>query len=271
MQTFKSLVNAARACLLAAGVDEKLALTNAVAQQWRNGELSVPEEGSLVEPLDTPGRPELPRLVPTNELSTRKISTEVGRAGFVHAIAHIEFNAINLAWDAAYRFRGLPTDYYNDWVTVATEEATHFGLLRDRLRALGYDYGDFPAHNGLWEMAQKTAFDPLVRMALVPRVLEARGLDVTPAMIHRLKSVGDAASAEILETILRDEVGHVEIGTRWFRYFCDQRGLESDATFKDLLKKYMSGKLNPPFNDEARKAAGFSDDEIAFIYQLSGD
>lgn len=268
MHAFKNLSKASRACLLASGVDEKLALTQAVANQWRDGTLTAPEAGTVAN-LDEPGRPTQPRLVPTNELSPRKISTEAGRAGFLHAIAHIEFNAINLAWDAVYRFRGLPTDYYDDWVKVADEEATHFGLLRDRLRTLGYDYGDFTAHNGLWEMAQQTAFDPLVRMALVPRVLEARGLDVTPAMMHRLKSVGDSASADILEIILRDEVGHVEIGSRWFRYFCDQRGLDSDTTFKELLKKHMSGKLNQPFNDEARKAAGFSDDELAFIYQLS--
>ncbi len=168
-----------------------------------------------------------------------------------------------------FRFRGLPIDYYNDWVQVAYEEATHFGLLRDRLYALGYDYGDFPAHNGLWDMVQKTAFDPLVRMALVPRVLEARGLDVTPGMIQRLKSIGDNESAEMLGIILRDEIGHVEIGSRWFRYLCEQRGVEPDSTYKDLLQKYMTGKLKKPFNDEARKAAGFSKVELAFIYQLS--
>ncbi len=152
---------------------------------------------------------------------------------------------------------------------MADEEATHFVLLRDRLRALGHDYGDFPAHNGLWEMAQKTAFDPLVRMALVPRVLEARGLDVTPGMMQRLRSIGDTESADVLNIILHDEVGHVEIGSRWFRYLCKQRGLEPDSTYKQLLQKYMTGKLRQPFNDEARKAAGFSEDELAFIYQLS--
>lgn len=268
MQKFEHLYHAARACLLASDVDEKLQLTKDAAYQWREGRLSLQQQDE-VEPFDKPGRPTRPILVSPRELPLRKLTSEEGRAAFLHALSHIEFNAINLAWDAVHRFRGLPKVYYSDWVRVADEEAIHFALLRDRLRTLGYDYGDFPAHNGLWEMAQKTAFDPMVRMALVPRVLEARGLDVTPGMMLRLKSVGDTESAEVLEIILRDEVGHVEIGSRWFRHLCEQRGLEPDSTFKDLLQKYMSGKLKQPFNDGARKAAGFSEDEIAFIYQLS--
>ncbi|MEE8387267.1 MAG: ferritin-like domain-containing protein [Acidiferrobacterales bacterium] len=268
MQKFNHLFQTARACLLAADVEEKLALTKEAARQWREKKITLQQEDA-VEDINNPGRPARPNLVSPRELPVRKLSSEIGRAGFLHAIAHIEFNAINLAWDAVHRFRGLPADYYNDWVRVADEEATHFALLCDRLRTLGYDYGDFPAHNGLWEMAQKTAFDPLVRMALVPRVLEARGLDVTPGMMQRLKSVGDTESADVLEIILRDEIGHVEIGSRWFRYFCDQRGLEPDNTYKNLLQKYMTGKLKQPFNDEARKAAGFSEDELAFIHQLS--
>ncbi len=268
MQEFNHLFQAARACLLAADVEEKLALTKETARQWRERKITLQQE-EAVEDVNNPGRPARPNLVLPRELPFRKLTSEEGRAAFLHALSHIEFNAINLAWDAVYRFRGLPEDYYSDWVKVADEEATHFVLLRDRLRALGHDYGDFPAHNGLWEMAQKTAFDPLVRMALVPRVLEARGLDVTPGMMQRLKSIGDTESADVLNKILHDEVGHVEIGSRWFRYLCKQRGLEPDSTYKDLLQKYMTGKLKKPFNDEARKAAGFSEDELAFIYQLS--
>lgn len=268
MQKFKHLLQAARTCLLAGRVEEKLQLTKEAADLWREGNLPLlPAE--KVNEVNNPGRPTRPILVLPRELPIRKLTSEEGRAAFIHALAHIEFNAINLAWDAVLRFRGLPTDYYNDWVKVADEEAVHFGLLRDRLRALGYDYGDFPAHNGLWVMAQKTAFDPLVRMALVPRVLEARGLDVTPGMMKRLQDVGDSESANVLETILRDEVGHVEIGSRWFRYLCEQRGVEPDSIYKELLQEYMTGKLRQPFNDEARKAAGFSDAELAFIYQLS--
>lgn len=268
MQQFKHLFQAARACLLAGDVEEKLQLTIEAARQWRDGVLFLQQQDE-VERIDNPGRPARPGLVPLRELPIRKLTSEEGRAAFLHALAHIEFNAINLAWDAVHRFRGLPTDYYSDWVRVAGEEACHFGLLRNRLRTLDYDYGDFPAHNGLWVMAQKTAFDPMVRMALVPRVLEARGLDVTPGMVQRLRGVGDCKSADVLEIILRDEVGHVEIGSRWFRYFCGQRGLDSDSTYKELLQKYVAGKLRQPFNDEARKAAGFSENELAYIYQLS--
>ncbi|MFV1997675.1 MAG: ferritin-like domain-containing protein [Acidiferrobacterales bacterium] len=268
MQEFKHLFQAAGACLLAGDVDEKIHLTKEVARQWREGKLSLQLEDAGKE-VDNPGRPTSPKLVLPRELPLRKLTSEAGRAAFLHALAHIEFNAINLAWDAVHRFRGLPTDYYSDWVKVADEEARHFGLLRDRLRTLGHDYGDLPAHNGLWIMAQKTAFDPLVRMALVPRVLEARGLDVTPGMMQRLQDIGDFKSADVLKIILRDEVGHVEIGSRWFRYLCEQRGLQSDKTYKELLQEYMAGKLRPPFNDEARRAAGFSDEELTYLHQLS--
>ena len=268
MRKFEHLFYAARACLLASDVEEKLRLTKEAARQWREDELPVQPEDK-VEEIDNPGRPARPNLVSPGELPLRKLASDEGRAAFLHALSHIEFNAINLAWDAVHRFRGLPADYYNDWIKVADEEACHFSLLRDRLRTLGHDYGDFPAHNGLWEVAQKTAFDPLVRMALVPRVLEARGLDVTPGMMQRLRSMGDTESAGVLEIILRDEIGHVEIGSRWFRYLCKQRGLEPDGTYGDLLKEYMTGKLKRPFNNKARKAAGFSEDELDFIYQLS--
>jgi uncharacterized ferritin-like protein (DUF455 family) len=186
-----------------------------------------------------------------------------GRAALVHAVAHIEFNAINLAWDAALRFSGMPEGYYRDWAGVAADEARHFGMLSARLEELGHAYGDFDAHNGLWELAVKTSDSCLARMALVPRVLEARGLDVTPGMIARLRSVGDDTTAGILEVILREEVAHVAAGTRWFRWCCERDGRDPVATFHDLLRERLAGGLRGPFNPDARRAAGFGEDELA--------
>jgi uncharacterized ferritin-like protein (DUF455 family) len=202
----------------------------------------------------------MPREVPRRGLGSAE-----GRAALVHAVAHIEFNAINLAWDAVYRFRGMPGAYYRDWASVANDEARHFTMLAARLGQLGHAYGDFDAHNGLWEMAVKTADSCLERMALVPRVLEARGLDVTPGMIARLRSVGDEATAAILEIILREEVPHVATGTRWFRYCCERDGLDPAAAFRALLAEQVSGGLKGPFNLEARRAAGFDDAELAML------
>jgi uncharacterized ferritin-like protein (DUF455 family) len=212
-----------------------------------------------------PGRPALPKLVDPADVPLRKLGHPDGRAALIHAVAHIEFSAINLAWDAVYRFRGLPREYYVDWTRVAGEEADHFDLLRGHLREIGYDYGSFPAHNGLWEMAEKTAHDPLVRMALVPRVLEARGLDVTPGMIQRLRQAGDPRAAEILEVIFRDEIGHVAIGTRWFTYLCEQRGWDREATFERLVREYVEGRGARKIERAARERAGFSERELQFI------
>jgi uncharacterized ferritin-like protein (DUF455 family) len=188
-----------------------------------------------------------------------------GRAALIHSLCHIEFNAINLGWDAVYRFQQMPHDFYTDWIKVAAEEAYHFSLLRDHLRDLGYDYGDFDAHNGLWEMALKTDFDPLVRMALVPRVLEARGLDVTPGIMAKLAAAGDQAAVDILKIIHRDEIGHVEIGSRWFQYLCHERGLEPANTFTTLISQYMAGKLKGPFDKVVRRKAGFSEAELNYL------
>jgi uncharacterized ferritin-like protein (DUF455 family) len=199
----------------------------------------------------------MPRDVPQ-----RGLGTDEGRAALVHAVAHIEFNAINLAWDAVYRFRGMPADYYRDWVCVARDESRHFTMLTKRLAQLGHAYGDFDAHNGLWEMATKTADSCLARMALVPRVLEARGLDVTPGMIARLRTVGDNATADILEVILREEVPHVAAGTRWFRFCCEREGRDPDATFAELLREFVPTGLRGPFNLDARRAAGFGETEL---------
>lgn len=211
-----------------------------------------------------PGRPSRPMLVAPRAVPRRGLGSAEGRAALIHAVAHIEFNAINLALDALLRFDGLPTEYYRDWLAVAQDEARHFRMLTDRLGQLGFAYGDFPAHNGLWEAAEKTAHDPLIRMACVPRVLEARGLDVTPGMIERLQQAGDAATVAVLEIILEEEVGHVAIGTRWFRWLCAQRGLEADDCFPKLLAEYHIS-LHPPFNHTARRAAGFSEIEMSTL------
>ena len=208
-----------------------------------------------------PGRPPLPLLLHPREVPARGLGSLAGRAALAHAVAHIEFNAINLALDAAWRFRGLPADYYADWISVAQDEARHFAMLRLRLQQLGYDYGSFNAHNGLWEAAEKTAHDALTRMACVPRVLEARGLDVTPGIIKRLREVGDLETLAVLEVILAEEVRHVAIGTRWFHYLCGQQGLAPVATFKRLLRE-QGMNLRPPFNLAARAEAGFVDEEF---------
>jgi uncharacterized ferritin-like protein (DUF455 family) len=263
----ESLFDRAEQCLAASSVEDKLRLTQESAQAWRSGELSL-ESHTPPQPIGEPGRPPRPELVSANIVPKRRLGTVEGRAALLHAVTHIEFNAINLAWDAVYRFRDMPTQFYSDWVRVADEEAYHFGLLRERLREIGYDYGDFPAHNGLWEMAVKTAFDPMVRMALVPRVLEARGLDVTPGIMQRLQKAGDERSVAALEIILREEVGHVEIGSRWFKYHCDQRGLNMEETFRELIKEYYGGALPGPFHYAARLQAGFSEEELRLLEGL---
>lgn len=256
------LFAAAHRCLLAATPDDKLSLTFAAADAFARGALVADDDAPPPTPIAMPGRPPRPRLVHPRDLPRRGLGSIAGRAAFVHAIAHIEFNAIDLAWDAVYRFRGMPPAFYADWVTVANDEARHFALLRTRLQALGHDYGDFDAHNGLWEMAEKTAGDVLARMALVPRVLEARGLDVTPGMIVRLREGGDEDTVAILEVILREEVAHVAAGSRWFRWCCAQRGVDAEPTFRALLAEYARAVLHGPFNREARSAAGFSEAEL---------
>ena len=264
-----TLFAAARHCLDAATPEDKVERTFAAAAAFARGELAIPADAPAPEPVRMPGRPERPQLVHPRELPRRGFGTKDGLAAFVHAVAHIEFNAIDLAWDAAYRFRGLPREFYVDWASVANDEARHFVMLRQRLRELGHDYGDFDAHNGLWEMAEKTAHDGLARMALVPRVLEARGLDVTPGMIAKLRALGDDATVAILEVILREEVAHVAAGSRWFRWYCERAGVEPRARFRELLAQYARPVLHGPFNLEARAAAGFDDDELRALQQVA--
>jgi uncharacterized ferritin-like protein (DUF455 family) len=253
----------AHACLLQADPAQKCACVKVLATDWRSGRLSTGVVSIL--PFGEPGRPARPELVAPRNLPRRKLTSPAGHAALIHALCHIEFNAINLALDAVYRFRDLPKDYYSDWLKVAEEEAYHFGLLRNHLQTLGYDYGDFPAHNGLWETAELTAGDPLLRMALVPRVLEARGLDVTPAIQNKLAAAGDEAGNAILEIIQRDEIGHVHIGSHWFRYLCVQRDLDPEATFRELLSKHMKGTIKGPLDRLTRRRAGFSEAELDYL------
>lgn len=220
------------------------------------------------DPTTLPGRPVRPELLHHTAMARRSPATAHGRAVLLHAIAHIEFNAINLALDAIWRFSGLPAAYYLDWLRVAAEEAQHFCLLRAHLRTQGHDYGDFPAHQGQWTMCEKTAHDVVARMALVPRTMEARGLDATPLIQQKLRQVGtpDAlAAVEILDIILREEVGHVAIGNHWYRWLCERDGLEPVQTYAELARRYEAPRLKPPFNTTARRAAGFSDAELEWL------
>lgn len=216
-----------------------------------------------VTKITTPGLPESLNLVPPRELKRRGMAKQSGRNTLMHAIAHIEFNAINLALDAAYRFRDQPSEFYRDWLSIAADEARHFLLVREYLNAHDCEYGDYPVHNGLWEMAVDTDYDVMVRMALVPRVLEARGLDVTPSMISRLNGVGDKHAVDILNVIYEEEIGHVAIGSKWFHYHCKKRDLEPRSTFIQLVDKHLHGQLRGPFNRAARLLAGFDEQEIA--------
>ena len=217
----------------------------------------------IAEPPGVPGRPAAPALVPHTEIKQRSIKSPDGLVALMHALAHIEFNAINLAADLTWRFPGMPDAFYLDWMKVAREEAYHFGLLSDRLRELGHAYGDFPAHNALWDMAEKTKHDILARIALVPRTLEARGLDASPPIRSKLVSIGDKRGAEILDIILRDEIGHVAIGNHWYGVLCAERGLDPVATYAALAAEHGAPRLRGPFNLEARRAAGFSEEELA--------
>jgi uncharacterized ferritin-like protein (DUF455 family) len=260
---------AARRCLETADPRAKCDLTHATAQAWREGRLRARPDEPMPDRI-VPGRPPRPRLVAPRALAQRGLGSVAGRAAFVHAIAHIEFNAIDLAWDAVYRFRDMPAAFHDDWVEVADDEARHFRMLCGRLAALGHAYGDFDAHNGLWDMAERTAHACLDRMALVPRVLEARGLDVTPAMIERLRAVGDDETAEVLVLILREEVAHVAAGSRWFAWCCAREQRDPEATFDELLHRHAGGAVRGPFNLEAREAAGFSRSEMARLEVMSG-
>lgn len=233
-----------------------------------NLDLDVGAHGVIDEPDGIPGRPTRPELVPHAQVRQRSMSTIEGRAALIHALAHIELNAIDLALDLCWRFSRMPDDFYKQWMGVARDEALHFELLRDHLRSLGFDYGDFPAHNALWEMAAKTRHNMLARIALVPRTLEARGLDASPPIKAKLVSAGDKRAGEILDIILRDEIGHVAVGNHWYGVLCEQRQLDPIRTYADLAKQYGAPRLRGPFNLVARRAAGFTEAELTALSNL---
>lgn len=255
---FPRLAEALAAC----EIDQKIALTAALLSDWQAGKLDCTDPAPVALVC---GRPEKPELVAPKDVQQRNPKTLDGRARLLHAVVHIEFTAINLALDHAARFPGMPEQYYADWIEVAAEEAYHFRILRERLQAIGHDYGDFPAHASLWQMAEKTAGDVLARMALVPRLLEARGLDATPPIQRKLEEVGDEASARVLDIILRDEIGHVGLGDHWFRLLCAERNLPAEPTYRELLTRFKAPWPQTPMNRAARLAAGFSAEELAAL------
>jgi uncharacterized ferritin-like protein (DUF455 family) len=252
----------ARAILALTDPDAKAEQTRRLWDDCLAGLLEMIDETDAFSPLDTPGRPARPILADPATMPRRELNGPDGHAALIHALTHIEYSAIDLALDAVQRFPGLPAEFRADWLRVAAEEASHFLLLRDHLRSLGHDYGDFPAHAGLWLLAEKTAGDPMARMALVPRLMEARGLDVTPGIQKKLRGYGDHAGAAILDIILRDEVGHVAIGDRWFRRLCAERGIEAESTYVALIREAGVPRPRPPFNEAARLRAGFSAAEL---------
>jgi uncharacterized ferritin-like protein (DUF455 family) len=258
--------------LLISDPQTKAEATRALYADWQAratalGDVEIAEAITLTPDQTTamPGRPARPLLVSATKVPHRSPFTPEGRAALLHAICHIEFNAINLALDAVWRFAGMPPEFYTDWLRVADEEALHFTLLREHLQSQGADYGDFEAHDGLWNMCDRTREDILARMALVPRTLEARGLDATPLIQDKLTRAGDHRAVEILDIILRDEIGHVAVGNRWFHHLCRERDLDAIKLYPQLVKQYDAPRMRPPFNEAARKAAGFTEEEMAFL------
>ena len=255
--------------LLLPDPEQKVAQTQSLHTQAATFSIATQAPAAPSDPHALPGHPQRPVLLRHTEVARRSPATHQGRAVLLHAIAHIEFNAINLALDAVWRFDAMPQAYYLDWLRVAAEEAQHFALLRAHLQGMGHDYGDWPAHQGLWAMCEKTQHDIVARMALVPRTLEARGLDATPLIQAKLRQVGtpDAlAAVAILDTILREEVGHVATGNHWYRWLCRERGLEPEAHYATLAERHAAPRPRPPFNEAARRLAGFTDTELQWLH-----
>lgn len=245
--------------IASADLDRKTALAQETATRWFERRLSL--RSPLDPPLpDRPGRPEKPELVPPKLVEKRSLHTVKGRIALLHAIAHIELNAVDLALDivARYATEPVPHSFFDGWMQVAFEEAKHFRMVRERLRQLGADYGDMPAHDGLWQAAHATRNDLTARLAVVPLILEARGLDVTPALQEKMRETGDIETADVLNVIYTDEKGHVAIGAKWFRFLCAREKRDPAATFQQLVRANFRGALKPPFNDLARAEAGLT-------------
>jgi uncharacterized ferritin-like protein (DUF455 family) len=257
-------------CLIEPDPARKISAVAAMAAASAEGSCALDTSATLHASGEIPGRPARPELVAPRLVGRRSMATVEGRAMLIHALAHIEFNAVNLALDAMWRFPAMPDQYYLDWLRVAREEAYHFSLLAAHLQTLGSAYGEYSAHGSLWEMVEKTTGDVMARMALVPRTLEARGLDAIPPLRAKLAQAGDEDAAQILDIILRDEVGHVEIGNRWYAHMCRLRGLDPIATYDELVLRYKA-TVRGPFNMEARRRAGFTEAELAALSQACSD
>jgi uncharacterized ferritin-like protein (DUF455 family) len=262
------LFELAETVLLVTDVATKVDLSLQAMAACRAGALELRRSRQPL-PIDDLRMPPRPLQVAPRELRKRRLNSEQGRIALLHAVAHIEFSAIQLAWDHLYRFPGMPDQYYLDWLGVAADEARHFVLIRERLRSLGADYGDLPAHGGLWGLAGETAADVLARMALLPRFMEARGLDVTPGILERLQAVGDGASIACLRIILDEEVGHVALGSHWFRWECERRGLEPAAAYFELIERHLRGQVRGPFNEDLRRRAGFAEEELTTLRRMA--
>ena len=260
------LREAALAILVGTDAQVKVSGLFSLFDDYQNQKISI----DIARKLDSkesilPGRPTKPELVLPKLVPKRRMDTSEGRAGLLHSLAHIEFNAMNLALDAIWRFPNMPKEYYEDWLKVAKEEAYHFSLVNEHLHSLGFSYGDFPAHNSLWEMVERTTDSVIARMALVPRTMEARGLDAVPAIRDRFKQIKEARAVEILEIILNDEIGHVLIGNRWFNFLCTQNNLSPITAYRELAAKYRAPVLKGPFNMAARQQAGFTAEELSLL------
>ena len=255
-----TLAAAARDIVMAADLEVKARLAKQTAKSWLQGQLSLGRRSVVAAMPTRPGRPSRPHLLPPRDMPRRSRTGLRGRIALLHALTHIELNAVDMTWDLIGRFHAaaMPRSFFDDWVQVGLEEAKHFGLLSSRLGELGAAYGDLPAHDGLWQAVQDTGDNLLARVAIVPLVLEARGLDVTPSMIAKLAEAGDEASARILEIIYRDEKRHVAFGAKWFRFLCARQNLVPEPTFHDLVRTHFRGGIKPPFNDHARAQAGLT-------------
>jgi uncharacterized ferritin-like protein (DUF455 family) len=254
----EELSAAARAIVVASDPAEKVRLAKATADAWRARALSLGSRSTALPMPDRPGRPERPLLLPPRAMPKRSTQGIKGRIALLHSLAHIELNAVDMTWDLLGRFNTatMPQSFWDDWVQVGLEEATHFELVQRRLGELGARYGDLPAHDGLWQAAQATGNSLIARIAVVPLVLEARGLDVSPGLISSLEAHGDTQSAAVIGVIYRDEMKHVAYGAKWFRFLCERHRLVPEATFHNLVRMYFRGPIKPPFNDRARAEAG---------------
>ena len=257
---FSSLADAAWRIVSAPDPGDKVRLATAAAELWRERRLSLGTRSTRPAMPDRPGRPSRPELLPPSRMPRRSTQGLRGRIALLHSLAHIELNAVDMTWDLVARFvdEPMPLSFFDNWVEVGAEEASHFALVSRRLGELDATYGDLPAHDGLWQAAQATGGDLLARLAVVPLVLEARGLDVSPGMIASLEAAGDPASAAVLGVIYRDEKKHVAHGAKWFRFLCDRHGMPPEPTFHDLVRRNFRGPVKPPFNDKARSEAGLS-------------